>query len=143
MGQANEGDSQIMITPSMRKEARRIDRHHMNFRHKEWVHASDTHRQVRELGAFILHLPRHWHDRIHLTVEPLTPPPQKVAGVLLDIGIEHELWEDDTTRITSMVDDMAGFTRTEPSPETADYMLEAMTNYSAQLGVLTLARSMK
>jgi hypothetical protein len=129
-------------TPSIRKEANRIDKHHMNWRRKDWVNFSDIHRQVRELGAFSLMLPRQWHDRIHTNVEPLRPPVQSVAIQMYNIGEAHALWTDDATRVTHMLDDMAGYVRNEPSPEKADGMLEVMTNYSAQLGAITLMRSM-
>lgn len=133
----------MSITPSIRKNAHEIDRHHMNWRHKNWIHASETHRQVKEMGAFIIHLPRHWHDRLHVVLEPLAPPNEHVVNALGEIGTEHATWNDDGTRIESMLDDMVGYARTELSPERSDGMLEVASHYSAQLGVYQLSRSVR
>jgi hypothetical protein len=132
-----------MLSPSIRPNANRIDKHHLNFRRKDWINTSDIHRQVRELGAFSISLPRHWHDRIHTNIEPLRPPVQSVAIQMYNIGEAHSLWADDVTRIESMLDDMATYARSEVSPEKSDGMLEVMTNYSAQLGALTLMNTIR
>jgi hypothetical protein len=131
-----------MKTPSLRPNPERIDKHHMNWRRKEWVHASEAHRNVRELGAFSIQLPRHWHDRMHVAVDRVELPTPYVASSLLEIGKEYEGWADDPTRIENILDDMAGFVRETHNPSRKDEMLQMMSSYSAQLGILALQKSM-
>jgi hypothetical protein len=80
---------------------------------------------------------------MHVAVDRVELPTPYVASSLLEIGKEYEGWADDPTRIENMLDDMAGFVRETHNPNRKDEMLQMMSSYSAQLGILVLSRSME
>lgn len=118
-------------------------KHHLLWRKKEWCNFSPQHKAVRQLGAYSVHLPRHWHDRLHATVGPVSPPIPKVVDYMHVIGREHSEWRDDYSRVEHIVDEMAAIANRESSPEAAEGLLTVMTHISSQLGILALSNSMK
>ena len=123
-----------MRTPSKRKGAYSDTKHHMNFHKKLWIAESSAHEKLVHTPGYMFDIVRHWHDRLHFVLQAPHPPERKVAEALVDIGQGYTRWNDD------MMGEMYLFANSEPRLHIADSMLEVMSNYSAQLGVLALAQ---
>lgn len=132
----------MRITVSQRPNANSVNTHHCLWRRKDWLHESLAHRQARIHSGYQFEIERRWHDLLHRTIEPLQPPHIKVARAMVDI-MEPITWKAPDQRIEHALDGMAGWARTQPSPELADGMRETMTHLSAQLGILALYRSLR
>lgn len=126
----------------MTRQDSRVDTHHLLWRRKAWNSRSELHRKVRLMRPYTVGLRRYWHDEIHAVVEPLSPPTVPVAKLMGEIGLAHGDWNDDFSRMEVMLDEMAGVVRTE-RPEIADGMVNVMSHITAQLGIMSLAKSLE
>ena len=81
-----------MKTPSCRKGANRMTKHHM-LRNKEgW--SIGRQREAWKLRAYQMEIKRDWHDRLEVVTTPIAVPHIKVVDALVEIGRAHNQNQD-------------------------------------------------
>lgn len=125
-----------------RQHAKKETRHHLLFEKPQWT-ADPAAKRVRELGSYVIGARRDTHDYLHSVIQPVFVPVRPVLDAMMEIGREYVGWQNDATRIESILDTMAGYAIGTHSPQQAHDMTSIMTSINAQMSVIDLHRGMR
>lgn len=123
-----------------RNHARTETRHHLLFEKPAWTR-TDSARQVRELGSYVIGVKRAPHDYLHQTIQPPQVPPKPVLDAMFEIGREYVGWQSDHDRLDRILDGLTGFAKSHRSPEIADGAWHIASNLAGQMAVVEYFKS--
>lgn len=129
------------MTPFERQQANRMTRHHLFYEKPNWQ--APKAKSVRELGSFVISVPRAPHDYVHFTIPGIKPPQPKVLDVLMEVGREYQGWQNDNDRLDRITDTLAGYAQATRSPHEAHEVLTVMSSIEAQMAIVGLFKGMR
>lgn len=128
------------MTPSERPHANKMQDHHLFWRKKEFRYAGKEANRLRHNRAFVIPVIGWRHDMLHKAIEPLSPPPPKICDIVYGVAMVEAADYDPIDRLDSIIGKVVTEAAYEPSPETADNIMQVAFHLVSQSAILRLGK---